>query len=303
MLRSLAILLLLTPSASLARASVTGDGKADFDAALVQVGRMMDARLWEKARGFLQGKLAEHVDQEYVRERLPEIQERLKRCSFEIACPPKEVADLFCGALVSYDAATGQIELRYKRLEAAKGGDESPLDELKLPAPFPCDDFTQTGEERVLMLPFEGPYSVELSGKAMDQILPTVRVGIGQAATYTITYDFGSLSTIALGDVTVASSSTFNNVSRPYTIKISVRDTKIEAAHNNKRIVSAEKAKGMFGQFGFAQFANLEQIHVLGKADRAWIEGHLDSLAKAERAEFEETYDPDKLLPQWLRAK
>jgi hypothetical protein len=147
---------------------------------------------------------------------------------------------------------------------------------------------------------------IELDGKAMDQVNPVVRLGVGNETTYLVTYDFGSLSKIEACDAaetkTLASSSTFANVMRPYKIKVSAREKQIDAAHNGKRIVLADRPEAPSGRVGFAQFANLEEIRVSGVADTKWVAERVEERAKADLAEFEKTYDAQADLPEWLRA-
>lgn len=303
-----AVLVLLVAGACLLGARMV-DGKADFEAALQQVERMMGAHKCKEAKALLQQKLAEHADQVYVREHLAAIRVSLKRCSFEIAFPRKGVEDVLCGEVLSYEPKKGYIELRYKKADPPKG--EAPKGEVagdarKSNTSFTCGDFEKVGTESVLKLPFRAPYFVEFDGKAMEQLNSTVRLGIGREATYSITYDFGSLSTIkrCVGEEStcIASSSTFSNVMRPYKIRVSVRAKQIDAAHNGKRIVLADAVGDTSGRFGFAQFANLEEIRVSGQADRAWIDARIEERTKVDLTEFEKTYAAEADLPEWLRA-
>lgn len=281
----------------------SADKSADFGASLDQVARMMDAHKWKEAKALLRAKLDEHAGQDYVRASLAKVRETLKRCSFEIAMPHQGLEDVFCGDVLDFDAKTGQIELRYKKSEPQQDGEAKAAE--KKNASFDGCDFEKIGKESVLKLPFVGPHIVEFDGKAMDQIEPTVRLGVGTKSTYLVTYAFGNLSKIELcagtNCQTIASSSTFSNVMRPYKIKVSVREKQIDALHNGKRIVQSDRA-GPFGRFGFAQFANLEEIRVSGIADTAWITARIDERTKLALAEFEKAYDAEADLPEWLRA-
>jgi hypothetical protein len=285
-------------SAARPSASPATDGKADFEAVLQQVKRTVDSHHFKEAKELLLSKLAEHKDKDYVRPHLDEIREDLKLCSFSLQHPRKQPGDVLCGEVTAYDAKTGQISVVWRK--DAKGKDGKPAPK------FPCDDFETVKEEHVLKVPFDGPFSLTLAGKALGQTAPKVRLCIREDSWYEALLDAGDLSKLikVSGDErkTLADPSTSGmNVARPYVLKYTVRDTQIEASFNGSRMLMGPKAKGEFGQLAFRDVAELERIEVSGKVKIAWLDEKIDAIAKKELVEFEKTYDAKADLPDWLR--
>jgi hypothetical protein len=273
------------------------DGKADFEAVLQQVQRTIEGRRFKEAKELLLAKLAEHKDKDYVRAKLDEITADLKTCSFNLKHPRKQVADLLSAQVVSYEPKTGQISLTWRKDAKAKDG---------TPVKFPGDDFETEKADRTLKLPFEGPFSVQFTGKAMGQTPPTVRVCIREDEWYEVVLDAGDASTIyklSGGDRKHVADATTSamNVARPYVLKYTVRETQIEASFNGARMIQGKKEKDVYGQLGFRNVAELERIDVSGKAKVAWIEEKIDAIAEKELAAFEKTYDAKADLPAWLQ--
>jgi hypothetical protein len=275
----------------------TPDGKADFDAVLQQVQRSIEGRRFQSAKELLLAKLGEHKDKDYVRAKLDEIRADLKTCSFNLKHPRKQIGDLLTGQIVSYDAKTGQISLAWRK--DAKGKDGKPVK-------FPGDDFETVQGDRTLKLPFEGPFTLQLAGKALGQTAPKVRLCIREDQSYEVILDAGDASRVYLlsqGERVLAAETTTNvmNVARPYVLKYVVREWQIEASFNGTRLIQCPKEKDAFGQLAFRDVADLERIEVTGKAKTAWIEARIDEIAKKELAEFEKTYDGKADLPAWLQ--
>jgi hypothetical protein len=278
--------------------TLAADGKADFEAALQQVKKTIDSHRWKEAKELLLSKLGEHKDKDYVRPHLDEIREDLKVCSFAIQHPRKQPADVLCGEVKAYDAKTGQISLIWRA--DAKGKDGKPISK------FPCDDFETVEGDHVLKLPFDGPFSVQFTGKALGQTPPKVRLCIREDSWYEALLDAGDLSKLikVSGDdrKTLADPSTSGmNVARPYVLKYTVREAQIEASFNGARMLVGPKDKADFGQLAYRDVADLERIEVTGKAKTAWLDEKIDAIAKKELAEFEKTYDAKADLPDWLR--
>lgn len=274
-----------------------GDPKTDFETALQQVQRTIDAHRFKEAKDLLLSKLAEHKDKDYVRARLDEVRSDLKVCTFHLQHPRKQVADILSAEVVSYEPKTGQISLTWRKEGQSKSGKASA---------FPGEDFETEKSDQVLKLPFEGPFSVQFTGKAMGQTTPVVRLCIVEDGCYEVRLDAGDASTIVKvsGDqrTHVADATTSGmNVARPYVIKYGVSDTQIEASFNGARMIQGKKPKGVAGQLGFRDVADLDRIDVVGKAKVAWIEEKIDAIAKRELAEFEKAYDPKSDLPAWLQ--
>lgn len=292
MLRRRHIAALALAALPLLSARVVPDGKADFTAALAQVQKLLDGHRWKDAKALLGTTLEAHVDQAYVRERLDTVRAMTTLCAFELAHPDKGVKGILCGEVADYDPKTGAIELRWERAQASKGR-------------FPCDDFESTPQGYVLRMPFDGPHSIELSGKELGQKIPYLLGCVEGERYYEASLDAGSGNEITRveGEArkSVGSTTTIFNVARPYVLKLAVRANQIEASHNKARLIQVEKAKDEFGRVGFRAVFDPQKIVVTGKARRTWIDEQVEALRKKEREEFDKTYAVEADLPAWLR--
>lgn len=272
------------------------DGKSEFEQALAQVHERVDAGRWKDARSLLLDALEAHVGEAYVRERRDEVRSLLADCAFELAVPNRGVEGVFCGEVKKYDAEKGALELRWDRPKPKKGEPE--------PA-FPCEDFERTDRGLLFRAPFVGPHVLELSGREIGQDVPHL-IGCSEGGRcYDCALDAGSANTIERvdekGRKQLGLTTDSFNVGRPYTLKLSVDEHRIEADYNGKRMVQAEKVEGEWGRAGFRDVLEPKRIELRGQVDPAWIETEIAAVRKKERAAFDETHDADAELPEWLR--
>lgn len=271
---------------------------AAFEAGWKQTDALLSKEKWKEARAHVAALLAAHEGARYVIDRRADVEDVLRQCALGIACPRKTPKEALLGTVVSYDRKSGSIEAVYKR---AKGGAKS-----KAGADFPGGDFEGGGTTADWRPPFVGPYAIELRGSALGQVSPRVRVAIAGNERYEVEFNGGDMSTIEhfRGDEeprVVAECTDLINVARPYTLKVRVSASTIEAFFGSNRMLSASKESHLFGRFGFQNLANLEEIRIEGKVDAAWVESRIDELTAACRDEFLETYDVKLDFPQWLR--
>jgi hypothetical protein len=290
----LALALLAFPLAS-SRAPV--DGASDFGKALDQVQRAVDERRWKDAKAQLGAALGAHVDQAYVRERLDQIRTFVAQCEFELTRPNRGVKGIFAGEVASYDAKTCEIELRWTK--------SKPEDGKAGYKPFPGDDFEKTDAGTLLRVPFDGPLTIELSGKSIGQLTPCFVACLEDSRWYTAELDAGSRCVFSRtdddGTKRLADSTTSYNVARAYVLTLLVRDDQLEARHNDVRLVTAAKITGEFGRVGFKNVQELQKIVVRGKARKTWIDQRIYDHRQDERTEFDATFDVAAALPAWLR--
>ncbi len=281
------------------------DAKADFEASLQVVQRSVDARHFKEAKDLLKRKLEENSGQSFVREHLADIQATLKRCSFEIAHPRKQADDILCGDVVAYDPRSGEIDVVYKKDAQRKSDAEKPAGKDAPAPPFPCADFKLVEHVHTLELPFDGPLTLDFSGKGLGQVAPVVWACMHDDSSYRTTVDVGSSITIARveGDraTVTGSASAMYSVLRPYQLQIAVKEAQIEVRLDGKRVAAGDKAKDEHGRIAFTNLSTLERLEIKGKANAAWIEERIEAAAKSDYAAFEKTYDAKSDLPEWLR--
>jgi hypothetical protein len=117
--------------------------------------------------------------------------------------------------------------------------------------------------------------------KAIGQKVPMIRVCIEGERAYEVKLDAGSASTIERVEgkarTPVSFSTNIYNVIRPYTIKVTVRETQIDASHNGSRLVLGEKDKEEFGRVGFKDVLDPLKIEVRGKVQTTWIDEQIEA--------------------------
>jgi hypothetical protein len=272
----------------------SSDGSGDFAVALDQVQKHIDAQRWKEAKAALTTALDAHGDQPYVRERLDAVRTMMGACAFGLGSPKRTVADVFCGEVASYEAKTGEIELRWDRSKSPKGK-------------FPCGDFELVAGSALLKVPFDGPHSIVISGKAIGEMVPILRACIEGDRAYEAELDASSRNRLARvqGDQrkALADTTTIFNVARPYALKLTVRVNQIDVSHNGARLMLAEKTKDEYGRLGYAGVLDPQKIVVQGKVRTAWIEEQLGEVRKKDRAAFDAKYDVNVDLPEYLRNK
>jgi hypothetical protein len=298
-MRTLAFALMLGLLAALsgaARPLAAPDKKADFDALLKQAKASLDTGRYKEAKEILVTKLADHKGADYVKEKLESIRADVKTCSFRLAFPPKQLADLLSGDVSGYDPKTGQVTITY---------DRKAKEAKKPPEKFPGGDVTDVSGENQFKYPFAGPFTLTFQGKALTENCPLVRVCIREDESLLFELDRKGLTCLdrMKGDVADGEVSMTNiyNVLRPYTLKIAVRETQFEALLDGKRVLVGDKPKGVFGPARYWSVKNLDRIEVSGKIDKEWIQGQIDGRSKVDLVEFEKTYDAKADLPEWLR--
>src|SRR5829696_9429634 len=157
---ALAVLVSFLPTIQSAAKKPAKDPRLLFEAALEQVARSIGAGRFSRARETLIAAIAEHGDADYVLDTLPGIQEDLEQCAFWSQYTRPQAEDAVAGELVSCDARTGEIKLRY-RLDAAKRKKLAKQRRGTRKLPFESD-FEESEEIYVHPLVFRGPYSLEI---------------------------------------------------------------------------------------------------------------------------------------------
>lgn len=276
------------------------DKRSELDALLRQARQALEAGRFQEAKTLLLGKLAEHKGADYLEPKLEEIRATIKTCSFRSACPPKGLKDLLSGEVTAFDPKTGKIAIVYDRKAM----------ESKTPRQaFPGGDVELVGEESRFRYPFAGEHSVVFKGKALSESCPLVRLCIveNKEVHDSFLFDLDRKGLTCLDHVvdekvvSQASSTNMYNVTRPYVLKLVVRDAEIEALLDGKRVVVGDKPKKQFGFLSYRRVQNLERIEVAGRIDTTWVQQIVDERARTELLEFEKTYDPKADLPDWLR--
>lgn len=277
------------------------DPRATFRAVLDQAGLSMASRRWGLAREKLLAALAEHGDADYVLEILPEVLEDLRRCAFWAKTTPPKPKDVVAGDLLEYDAKRGQVKIRYRAdKEARRDLAKRRKGTRKLPFE---SDFVEYGDVYVHPLVFKGPYSLELKCGPIGRHQPRIAVCMDESRLY-LAFATSPAAIFRIEDGerrTAAFSTNTINVGDSARVRIDVRDQQIALAVNDAQVAVCEKPKGGFGQAGFYDFPDVEEVVVSGRVETSWIDGLVDAEVQKLQAAFDKDYDPAKDLPEALK--
>lgn len=309
------------------------EDQAAFRDGLAAARQLLAVRRWGEAQQALAALLAAHAGHAEALLHATELAEDLERAAFGLAFKPPPVETLISGQLQSYDARSGKIKLRYVR-----DPDQAPADEdmdewervlrslLGLDNAVGGSDFTWAGGAPMHPIHFAGPYTVEIAGffpEADDDgtfffMLPNVVLSTGDGAWYVVSFGFprtlvgnttwyGSASiTRWMGDKSEKlDEEEFSPLKRgkKYTLKVVVSDDKITASCNGKTFLSARRAPGAYGQFGFRGCPEVQELLVQGEANTAWLEGLVDQRQQLALDEFRKGLESQGLLPDWLSTR
>jgi hypothetical protein len=294
------------PQAATSKAASPGaasktDPRESFRAALDQAGLSMASRRWAPAREKILAALAEHGDADYVLEVLPEVLEDLRRCAFWAKTTPPRPKDVVAGDLLEYDAKAGKLKIRYRAdKEAKKDQPKRRKGTRKLAFE---SDFVEHDEIYVHPLVFKGPYSLELKCGPIGRHQPRIAVCMDESSLFlAFATSPAAIFRIEGDERRVAALSTNTiNVGDAARVRIDVRDQQIAVSVNDAQVAVCEKPKGGFGQAGFYDFPDVDEVTVSGRVETSWIDGLVDAEVSKLQAAFDKDYDAAKDLPEVLK--
>ena len=276
-----------------------------FEQGLKLTESLMSRGQWPAALDQLLKLVHHHARQPEVYQHRGRIEENVARCVFNAENDLPEIGDLISGKLLAYDRRTGKIKLLYSRSE----------DSLK--------DFVQSEGRLIHPLLFDGPYSVEVKGSYYPQINgglsnstpPTMLCGFEHDEAYLICFGFERQTmgnTVYHHRAYIARSrgeqdqlldekdSTPCKSGKPYSIKISVGPTQLSASYNGRPFLKGQKSKRVFGTIALENLTGWDQITFSGDAQTAWAQQIEDTARVKLRAEFEQSYEKTRYLPEWF---
>ncbi|MEM7306989.1 MAG: DUF1570 domain-containing protein [Planctomycetota bacterium] len=279
-----------------------GDGEeARFEKEYGRVQQQMVNKRWKKARASLLELLGEHPGERYVLAREAEIRRDLERCSFWMDHPAPPPAELVSGELLSYRRSTGAIKLRYRpgNLQDFERS-RSPLGALVHP------------------LTFDGSYSIELDlPKYPSHAFPSVLIGFDTEVPIQVVFGLkksgrGNLLTwlpakiIELRDGGAKLLADKENPQvvggEPARLRVTVKSGSVAAYCNGRKLVSARRPKGLYGRIAVLNPGSFRELVISGTAQSSWIDGLEDAATQERWSAFEQSFEVDRLLPDWFRA-
>jgi hypothetical protein len=264
---------------------------AEFDQALSFTRR----RMWKSAHAAWLELLRRHAGAVYVRPRLPEIRELVRKCAFWQVTREPEAKTCISGKLISYDATSGRICVQY--------------------SPDHLDDFAKNGELLVHPMHFSGSYTIELEGEPEPLSRMTLLVGIEgdrsclvrvgirtqdgrlHKAHQLFALQGDEVEALAEGEVEERTSK------KPTTVQVSVRPRVVSFRYDGKQAMSAEWDSGAQGRLGISTGQDFTKLVVTGIVDPGWIDGLIDARVQQERTAFEAKWVVPEEFAAWPEAK
>ncbi|MCZ6574742.1 MAG: hypothetical protein O7C98_16440 [Planctomycetota bacterium] len=275
----IALLLLLVPAAA------EEPGERDFVKDLHKAQKYVRDGRWKLALKTYDKLLEEHAERDYVRLRRTDIVADYGRCLFRTQNPEPDLSEIVSGRVVSFDRRSGKIKIVYR--------------------PGALGDFKKVGKARVHPMVFAGPHSIELRGSSYPVGGIRLLVGLGTGSAYSVAFGFaarqGPSIHVLVRDKWHRQASKAQSplkVREPFTVKVSVGKTAIQARYKGRLLVQCAK-RPAYGPFGIYEdkFATLT---VAGKINPGWMLGRIESYFAARRKKFEARFEPRKILPAWL---
>lgn len=275
----------------------------DFLSDLERVRRLMASGRWSSAGKKLDQLLERHERQDYALARRIEIQDCALACAFWKSYKPPKPSSVVSGDLVSYNASSGSIKLRY----TPKTIQDFEVQKVK-------SSSSSAGRVRyVHPAVFTGTYTIEVKGKRYASMSSQIYVCQDPTHSYCINFGCKALEPIWVRpgihlwkdgewcelDSKEASPAETN---KPYHFKVTVSTSTISAHVGRKLLLKSKKEKGLYGSFSLKGF-EFDEIIVRGKVEPSWIQGLLDKAASTARARFEKGYVTAEHLPAWFLEK
>ncbi|MCY3001102.1 MAG: DUF1570 domain-containing protein [Planctomycetota bacterium] len=278
------------PPTQLAPADATSFA-AEFD----QAQSFTRRRMWKSAHAAWLELLRKHAGAIYVRPRLPEIRELVRKCAFWQATREPDAKSCISGKLLAYDTTTGRIRIEYTLAQLG--------------------DFLK--EDRVLVHPmnFVGPYTLELEGTAEELAEGNLFVGLEEELAYAV--HFGrrkpgdTLFTLhevvrihkGMLEKLAQSEPTERESTRPTKVVISVGPRDLKVKYDGKQVLDADRDVGGFGRIALSDDMRFAELIVTGNVDPGWIDGLIDDRVQAERKAFDASWKLPAEFSAWPEAK
>ncbi len=265
-----------------------------FERARADAIALGEAGDWNAAHDDWLNLIRTHAGKDYVRSKLPEIREALKRSAFWSGRKRPKAKDLVDGSLKKFSRTSGKLRIVYKKGELG--------------------DFKKAANLLLHPLLFEKSYYVELEAK------PAV------LAKQTIIVDFDGESgyLVGAGDwiegrnmyyrhhlvrFSLAKQEVIEQVdpkkrkakagSKAATLRVIVDRSSIKVRYNGRQVLSTRRKSGSLGKVALITPASFTKLTIDGKASAAWLDGLVDAAVQEDLTAFDAEYKEPKELAAW----
>ncbi len=296
------------------------DPQQVFEQGLEEVQLLLDRERWGQARESLLRLLEEAPQEDWVLWRWAAIEDALAKSTFYADYEWPEAEDVVSGELISWNAKTGKIKLRYRKGDRGLSISTGPRsgEEEEEGEPRRVGDFNFTDGDTTLLHPlvFTGPYHIEVDGglshyRGFGSDVPLVLVawnwsslqGLLYGECYGVLFAGWTVLFELKNAVPTVLESSLKEVEG--SIKVSVAKTSISVYSGRKKLIRAKRPKGEWGQFGLSNFDldTIEEILITGEVEASWITGLLDERIHEDWDRFLERFDAEEHLPEWMAAR
>lgn len=290
----LPFVLLALATATTARPQEDVAPVAAFEKAYAEARALGAEGRWREARQAWIALLDAHQGADYVRPKLPDIGQSLRRATFWEGRQEPDPRTLVTGKIHRYDRSSGRLRIEYDLRHLG--------------------DFERSGAVMVHPAVFRRRYSLELRGLTRQLTHQAILVALDGERVYAVALGFRGEKdfTYTMHQLIRVDGEHSDVVDRaepkvrknePVEVKISVTESAIKVTYEGRTILSAHKDYDALGHFGFGlsgkQPLAFEKLIVDGTVEASWLGGLVDAAVQDEWQAFESTYTEPAVLSAW----
>ena len=278
-----------------------------FDQGLREVYEQIAESSYGAAERDLLALLEEHRERDYVWLQRARVVEALRLCAFLPDYEPPRPEQLVSGELHKYSPSTGQLRISYQ------DGDVRDFLVLRSDGTLVPRDGAKLGDGDFLLHPaeFDRGYTLEIRGRQPKRTAGPPSILFVFSAWEQYVLSFGLLSGMReepaswtpwrIPKVVLERERSPVRLGAPFEIEVRVRANEVQALWNGESIFRVKKDRKAFGRFGLAGLPEWEELEITGVARRSWMRGLQDEAFQRDREAFDESFDDEAALPEWLR--
>ncbi|MCP5023203.1 MAG: hypothetical protein GY930_15715 [bacterium] len=249
---------------------------------------------WKEAHDAWLDCVRSHAGKDYVRSRLPEIREALKRSAFWSGRKRPRAKDLIDGSLKTFNRSSGKLRIVYKEGEVG--------------------DFDRVANLLLHPLLFEKSYFVELEARPAVLAKQTIIVDFDGENGYLVgagdwiegrnEYYRHHLVRFSLAKQEVIEDADPKKRkakagSKAATLRVIVDRSSIKVRYNGRQVLSTRRKSGSLGKIALITPAHFTKLTIDGKASASWLDGLVDAAVQKDLTAFNAGYKEPVELSAW----
>ena len=277
-------------------------GPHAFDDGIQAIRKKLDAGECEQALVDLATLFQAHERQDYVKARRAELEELAMALACGVKHPRPEAKDLVAGKVSKWDPEKGAIKISWtpktkNDFETHDGlmwfpprligdfsieikGSSYPSKNDKLPRlVFGGDKDPKTDKEQTWWVDCHAP---KKEGRSKPKVAVTI-----------VHHDGGDKKTVS------NKKGSAPKPDKPYKLLVKVKKTKLSVSLFGRSSGTAKKPADLWGHLGL-RAGNWTSITFSGRIDPGWLQGKLAELRRNQLYDFEDEYEEEKYIPEWM---